>query len=187
MTTPTPMTPDHEGANPHAPGSTPRRPVPYAARPAAPGTGPRGRAGRGPGRDGASRPPGRSDSRRPADSALRAAAHHERERQPPFWFARRLLLVLSGQCPVHTLLAHTRGAAYDRLTALAPVSPLRPRGGDRTTPAVLEARGTQPRQGVIEGFARVVTGSHQRAMAFRLELCSDRRWRCTAVEIDTAR
>ncbi|GAA2091507.1 Rv3235 family protein [Streptomyces albiaxialis] len=108
-----------------------------------------------------------------------------RERQPPFWFARRLLLVLSGQCPVHTLLAHARGAAYDRLAGLAPLAPLRPRGADRTTPAVLEARGTQPRDGVIEAFARIATGGRQRAMAFRLELSQDRRWQCTAIELDT--
>lgn len=211
---PTSTNPDREGAERAASGAPPRPPGPAPSRPyptgpgsgsgsgpgrgsgSHSGSGPYGRAGRGPGRDGgagrgpgrdgATRPPGRRDSRRPAESALRAAAHRERESQPPFWFARRLLLVLSGQCPVHTLLAHTRGAAYDRLSALAPLSPLRPRGEDRTTPAVLEARGSQPRQGVIEAFARVVTGSHQRAMAFRLELGSDRRWRCTAVEIDTA-
>ncbi|MDJ1137616.1 Rv3235 family protein [Streptomyces iconiensis] len=180
MTTPT--TPDSNGTDPHAPAPVPepRRAAPSGARA---GSGPRRRAGRGPGRGAASRPPGRRDSRRPADSALRAAAHRERERQPPFWFARRLLLVLSGQCPVHTLLAHTKGAAYDRLAALAPLSPLRPRGADRSTPAVLEARGCQPRQGIIEAFARVATGSDQRAMAFRLELCPDKRWRCTAIEI----
>ncbi|GAA2636123.1 Rv3235 family protein [Streptomyces axinellae] len=147
----------------------------------APGRQPRRR---GP-RQTSTRPPGRRDSRRPADSALRAAAHLARERQPPFWFARRLLLVLSGQCPVHTLLAHARGPAYDRLSALAPEAPLRPRGTDRSTPAVLEARGTQPREGVIEAFARITTGARQRAMAFRLELCPDNRWRCTAIELDT--
>ncbi|WP_247690605.1 MULTISPECIES: Rv3235 family protein [unclassified Streptomyces] len=133
-----------------------------------------------------SRPPTRRDSRRPADAALRAAAHRARERRPPFWFAHRLLLVLSGQCPVHTLLAYARGPAYDRLAALAPLAPLRPRGADRAAPAVLEARGTQPRDGVIEAFARISTGAHQRAMAFRLEWCPDGRWRCTAVELDVS-
>ncbi len=88
---------------------------------------------RGP-RPAPTRPPARRDSRRPADSALRAAAHRARQGRPPFWFAHRLLLVLSGQCPVHTLLAHVRGPAYDRLTALAPSAPLRPRGTDRTAP-----------------------------------------------------
>ncbi|NSC22036.1 hypothetical protein FM076_12890 [Streptomyces albus subsp. chlorinus] len=116
---------------------------------------------------------------------MRAAALRARERQPPYWFAHRLLLVLSGQCPVHTLLAHAGSEAYDRLTTLAPQAPLRPRGTDRTAPAVLEARGTQPRAGVIEAFARVATGPHQRAMAFRLEY-TDNRWRCTALSLDTA-
>lgn len=145
-------------------------------------------------------PPARRDSRRPgirrtrtgtarpaaspSASALRAAAARERERQPPFWFASRLVLVLSGQRPVHSLLGHIRGSAYEQLSGLATHAPLRPRGADRTSPAVLDARGSRPRDGVIEAFARIVTGDRQRAMAFRLELCPDRRWRCAAVELD---
>jgi hypothetical protein len=141
-------------------------------------------------------PPGRRDSRRPGTrrssavvnrpsaSALRAAAARERERQPPFWFASRLVLVLSGQRPVHSLLRHTRPSAYEELSGLASYAPLRPRGANRTSPAVLDARGSRPRDGVIEAFARIVTGDRQRAMAFRLELCDDRRWRCAAVELD---
>ncbi|WP_246530983.1 Rv3235 family protein [Streptomyces bathyalis] len=145
-------------------------------------------------------PPGRRDSRRPeirrpgpvtprpsaspSASALRAAAARERERQPPFWFASRLVLVLSGQRPVHSLLGHIRSSAYEELSGLASRAPLRPRGADRTSPAVLDARGTRPSDGVIEAFARIVTGNRQRAMAFRLELCPDRRWRCAAVELD---
>ncbi|OEU87578.1 hypothetical protein DB35_26990 [Streptomyces abyssalis] len=115
---------------------------------------------------------------------MRAAAARERERQPPYWFASRLVLVLSGQRPVHTLLGHTRSSAYEHLSGLASHAPLRPRGADRTSPSVLDARGSRPRDGVIEAFARIVTGDRQRAMAFRLELCADRRWRCTAVELD---
>lgn len=140
-------------------------------------------------------PPGRRDSRRPethrspstprpSASALRAAAQREREGQPPYWFARRLLLVLSGQNPAHTLLRHARGPAYEQLSALARLAPLRPRGTDRTTPALLEARGTRPRDGVIEAFARVSTGGRQRAIAFRLEYDAQRRWLCAAVELD---
>jgi hypothetical protein len=141
-------------------------------------------------------PPGRRDSRhpgtrrsgavvsRPSASALRAAAARERERQPPFWFASRLVLVLSGQRPVHSLLRHTRPSAYEELSGLASYAPLRPRGANRTSPAVLDARGSRPSDGVIEAFARIVTGDRQRAMAFRLELCDDRRWRCAAVELD---
>lgn len=156
-------------------------------------------------------PPGRRDSRRPESrrprpatgtsrsgaprsgtpsaaspsaSALRAAAARERERQPPFWFASRLVLVLSGQRPVHSLLGHVHGSAYEQLSGLASHAPLRPRGADRTSPAVLDARGSRPSDGVIEAFARIVSGDRQRAMAFRLELCPDRRWRCSAVELD---
>lgn len=141
-------------------------------------------------------PPGRRDSRRPetrrsgaaaarpSADALRAAAARERERQPPYWFANRLVLVLSGQRPVHTLLRHTRSSAYDQLSGLASHAPLRPRGANRRSPAVLEARGSRPRDGVIEAFARIVTGDRQRAIAFRLELCPDHRWRCAAVELD---
>ncbi|WP_212767371.1 Rv3235 family protein, partial [Streptomyces cacaoi] len=135
---------------------------------------------------GPTRPPGRRDSRRPADSALRAAAGRAREHRPPHWFAQRLLLVLSGQCPVHTLVAHVRGTAFDRLSALAPLAPFRPRGSDRSTPAVLAAHGSSPVPGVIEGCARIATGDRQRALAFRLEFCPDaRRWQCTALTLDT--
>jgi hypothetical protein len=164
--------------------------LPEAAGPARP---PRAGGTRHPVRKG---PPGRRDPRRPGTarrsaapslpsaSALRAAAARERERQPPYWFASRLVLVLSGQRPVHTLLQYTRAAAYEELTCLASRAPLRPRGADRTSPEVLDARGSQPCDGVIEAFARIVTGGRQRAIAFRLELCDDHRWRCAAVELD---
>jgi hypothetical protein len=133
---------------------------------------------------GRSRPATGRPAASPSTSALRAAAARERERQPPFWFASRLVLVLSGQRPVHTLLGHTRSSAYEQLAGLASHAPLRPRGTDRSSPAVLDARGSRPSDGVIEAFARIVTGDRQRAMAFRLELCPDRRWRCAAVELD---
>ncbi|MCH6160598.1 Rv3235 family protein [Streptomyces marispadix] len=131
-----------------------------------------------------SRPATARPAASPSASALRAAAARERERQPPFWFASRLVLVLSGQRPVHTLLGHTRSSAYEQLAGLASHAPLRPRGADRSSPEVLDARGSRPSDGVIEAFARIVTGDRQRAMAFRLELCPDRRWRCAAVELD---
>ena len=190
----------------------PTPPTPPASRVSPAAAAPRNRPGRpAPARKG---PPGRRDSRRPetrrpypaparsaapaaappaapaaaapspSASALRAAAARERERQPPYWFANRLVLVLSGQRPVHTLLGHTRAAAYEQLSGLASHAPLRPRGADRRSPAVLDARGRRPRDGVIEAFARIVTGERQRAIAFRLELCPDRRWRCAAVELD---
>ncbi|MFE6885269.1 Rv3235 family protein [Streptomyces sp. NPDC057702] len=49
-----------------------------------------------------------------------AARQRQRQRLPRYWFAQRLLLTLSGQRPVHWMLGHTQGAAYDQLTALAP-------------------------------------------------------------------
>lgn len=145
-------------------------------------------------------PPGRADSRRPGQprsatpppqhgqpskAALRIAAQRAKERRPPFWFAHQLLLVLSGQRPLHTLMRHVREDAYDQLALLAPHAPLRPRGADRTAPVVLDAHGTQPSEEVIEAFARIATGGEQRAMAFRLERDTGKRWRCTAVELDT--
>jgi len=164
-------------------------PMHHTTRPA-----PGGRRTAAPNRTG---PPGRQDSRRPGGgpqrpaprsvppgSALRAAAARERERQPPYWFACRLLLVLSGQRPVHSLLRYTRGPGYDALCRLARHAPLRPVGADRSTPAVLAAHGSSPAQGVIEASARVATGGAQRALAFRLERSADRTWRCTAVELD---
>ena len=145
-------------------------------------------------------PPGRRDGRRPGGgpartappsvphaSALRAAALRERVNQPPYWFASRLLLVLSGQRPVHSLLRFTRGPGYDALCRLARHAPLRPAGADRSTPAVLTARGSTPCEDVIEASARVMTGGAQRALAFRLERGADRTWRCTAVELDGRR
>ncbi|GGO57628.1 hypothetical protein GCM10012287_53950 [Streptomyces daqingensis] len=178
---PGPAAPPHGHAGTNAAAQV-RGPKPYGPRPSSRSGPPGRRDSRRPGTHVTSRPgaaPGR-----PSASALRAAAARERERQPPYWFASRLLLVLSGQRPVHTLLQHTRGPAYEELTSLASHAPLRPRGADRTSPEVLDARGSRPRDGVIEAFARIVTGDRQRAIAFRLELCADHRWRCSAVELD---
>ncbi|WP_245997360.1 Rv3235 family protein [Streptomyces armeniacus] len=151
-----------------------------------------------PGRTGSPRkgPPGRRDPRRPGtgprrarpeESALRAAARRDREHQPHQWFAQQLQLVLSGRRPVHSLLGHVRGEAFDQLTRLAAHTPLRPRGTNRSAQAVLAVGGQQPVSGVVEAFARITTGSRTRAMAFRLELCADLRWRCSAVELDGVR
>ncbi|WDF38563.1 Rv3235 family protein [Streptomyces sp. T12] len=100
--------------------------------------------------------------------------------RPTDVFADRLLLVLSGQRPVHSMLRHTVGRAYDELAWLAERGPLRARG---TRPVVRDIGYFEPRPGAIEAFARIGAGDQLRAMAFRLEQGGDLRWRCTAVEL----
>ncbi|MCG7207102.1 MULTISPECIES: Rv3235 family protein [Streptomyces] len=129
------------------------------------------------------RPPGRRDSRRPGTPASRrpltppAAPTGPR---PTDLFAERLLAVLSGRRPVHWMLRHTAGPAYDDLARLAERGPLRARGAD---PVVRDIGYYVPRAGALEVFARIAAGEQLRAMAFRLEQGADLRWRCTAVEL----
>ncbi|MDQ0831300.1 hypothetical protein QF032_003144 [Streptomyces achromogenes] len=105
--------------------------------------------------------------------------------RPTDLFADRLLAVLTGRRPVHFMLRHTLGRAYDDLAHLAERGPLRTAHGVR---AVVRDIGYYiPRPGAIEAFARIGAGDRLRAMAFRLELGADRRWRCTAVELDGPR
>ncbi|MCT9144764.1 Rv3235 family protein, partial [Streptomyces violarus] len=99
---------------------------------------------------------------------------------PTDLFADLLLAVLSGRRPVHSMLRHTRGRAYDELAWLAERGPLRTRGA---RPVVRDIGWFEPRAGAIEAFARIGAGDRLRAMAFRLELGQDLRWRCTAVEL----
>lgn len=129
------------------------------------------------------RPQGRRDQRRPGTPAPGAAAalrqrHHRPT--PHEQFAERLLAVLSGRRPVHWMLGHTIGEAYEQLVQLAPRTPLRTRG---TLPVVRRCGGFHPRPGVVEAFASIAAGEQVRAMAFRLERGQDLRWRCAAVEI----
>ncbi|MFG3511918.1 Rv3235 family protein [Streptomyces bobili] len=100
-------------------------------------------------------------------------------------FADRLLAVLSGRRPVHSMLRHTAGRAYDDLAHLAERGPLRTTRG--LLPVVRDLGYYVARPGALEVFARIGTGDRLRAMAFRLELGTDRRWRCTAVELDGPR
>ncbi|KMS90944.1 MULTISPECIES: Rv3235 family protein [Streptomyces] len=140
------------------------------------------------------RPPTRRDSRRPGGAPPRtpsrpAATRPEtvrtqpatavRQPRPTDLFAERLLAVLSGQRPVHWMLRHTAGRAYDDLARLAERSPLRTLG---SRPVVQDIGYYVPSQGALEVFARIAAGDRLRAMAFRLELGKDLRWRCTAVE-----
>ncbi|MFG2134443.1 Rv3235 family protein [Streptomyces sp. NPDC048751] len=101
--------------------------------------------------------------------------------RPTDVFADRLLAVLSGQRPVHYMLGLTAGRAYDELAWLAERGPLRTTRGSR--PVIRDIGYESPRPGAIEAFARIGAGDRLRAMAFRLELGRDRRWRCTAVEL----
>ncbi|MEV6733812.1 MULTISPECIES: Rv3235 family protein [unclassified Streptomyces] len=115
------------------------------------------------------RPPGRHDQRRPRTP-----------RGPHDWFAERLLAVVSGQRPVHSLLGHTVGPAYEQLVTLAPTA-LALRAGLR--PVLRRCGRFHPGPGVIEAFARITTGDRVSAMAFRLEQGPDLRWRCAAIEM----
>ncbi|MFF2601950.1 Rv3235 family protein [Streptomyces californicus] len=129
------------------------------------------------------RPTGRRDQRGPRSvppqRSRRPLPH--RPQRPHQWFAERLLAVLSGQRPVHWMLGHTVGEAYDQLAELAPSTPLGAARGSR--PVLRHCRGAQPVTGVVEAFASIVAGDRVRAMAFRLEQGSDQRWRCAAVEL----
>ncbi|KOV57675.1 Rv3235 family protein [Streptomyces sp. MMG1121] len=148
------------------------------------------------------RPPTRHDTRRPGGAPPRKPALRSNRDTPPTTrrsagtprtapetarpplrptdvFADRLLAVLSGQRPVHWMLRHTAGRAYDDLTRLAERRPLRTRG---SRPVVHDIGYYVPCDGVLEVFARISAGAQLRALAFRLELGQDLRWRCTAVE-----
>ncbi|MFD5884026.1 Rv3235 family protein [Streptomyces yangpuensis] len=122
------------------------------------------------------RPAGRRDQRRPAPGSGPARPPHA---GPHHWFAERLLAVISGMRPVHSLLGHTIGPAYQQLVTLAPADPLR----ERLRPVVRRCGRFIPGPGVIEAFARITTGDRVTAMAFRLEQGPDLRWRCAAIEI----
>ncbi|MEV8596467.1 Rv3235 family protein [Streptomyces sp. NPDC052012] len=100
--------------------------------------------------------------------------------RPTDHFAELLLAVLSGQRPVHAMLRHTAGRAYDELARLAERGPLRTRGA---RPVVRDIGYFVPREGALEVFARIAAGDRLRALAFRLEQGRDLRWRCTAVEV----
>ncbi|MFC7218550.1 Rv3235 family protein [Streptomyces polyrhachis] len=122
-------------------------------------------------------PPGRRDPRRPGDLRIPGLP---RELHPQEWFAQRLLLTLSGQKPVHWMLGHTVGDAYEQLLALAPGLPL----SGPVRPQLTACRASSPAADVIEAHACIAYGpGRRRALAFRLERGPDARWRCAAVEV----
>ncbi|MFE4996954.1 Rv3235 family protein [Streptomyces mirabilis] len=161
------------------PGTTPpRTPGAGAPRPAPGDSPPQAPAPQAPPTEAASRtllPPPPADHPRPSPPSSPPP-----QPRPTDLFADRLLAVLSGQRPVHCMLRHTAGRAYDELAWLAERGPLRTRG---TRPVVRDIGYYVARPGAIEAFARIGAGDRLRAMAFRLEQGPDLRWRCTAVEL----
>ncbi|MGW1499382.1 Rv3235 family protein [Streptomyces mirabilis] len=161
------------------PGTTPpRTPGAGAPRPAPGDSPPQAPASQAPPAEAASRTlllPPPADHPRPSPPSSPPP-----QPRPTDLFADRLLAVLSGQRPVHYMLRHTAGRAYDELAWLAERGPLRTRG---TRPVVRDIGYYVPRPGAIEAFARIGAGDRLRAMAFRLEQGPDLRWRCTAVEL----
>ncbi|MFF4869923.1 Rv3235 family protein [Streptomyces sp. NPDC000961] len=158
---PTPTVPAQAQAPAPTAAATRRAPRPRTAPGGPAGTRPRGAAGARP----------------------RTAGRGVPRALPPHTvFAERLLAVLSGERPVHWMLGHTLGEAYEQLVRLAPETPLRSLGPR----PVLRRCSVQahPAQGAVEAFATVATGARVRAMAFRLERGADLRWRCAAVELD---
>ncbi|WP_374116887.1 Rv3235 family protein [Streptomyces sp. MNU76] len=114
------------------------------------------------------------------------APHRPRPQpRPTDRFADLLLAVLSGRRPVHSMLRHTAGRAYDELAWLAERGPLRNPHG--THPVVRDIGYYVAAPGALEVFARIGAGDRVRAMAFRLEHGPDHRWRCTALELDGPR
>ncbi|MGW0857318.1 Rv3235 family protein [Streptomyces sp. NPDC002690] len=137
---------------------------------------------RGATRPAGGRPAARRDQRRPGTvPAQRGPLPVRGPVRPHHWFAERLLAVLSGRRPVHWMLGHTVGEAYDQLAELAPGAPLRAVWGN--SPVLRGCYGAQPATGVVEAFASIWGGGRVHAMAFRLEQGADLRWRCAAVEL----
>ncbi|MGV9315636.1 Rv3235 family protein [Streptomyces sp. NPDC003691] len=129
--------------------------------------------------------PGGTGPVTPADRAVAPAPvvlDARRRDLPAHWFAERLLAVLSGRRPVHWMLGHALGEAYDQLVRIADGAPLY--AANRRTPTLRKCGEFRPRPGVIEAFALIACGDRLRAMAFRLEQSpEDRRWRCAALDL----
>ncbi|MFI8227208.1 Rv3235 family protein [Streptomyces sp. NPDC085900] len=195
------------GAPPRTPGGSPARTAPGEGRPPRPratGTGPgdsrpptapataaatltRTTAGTAPAPNSLSNPIAQDqpDTGTPSPTVpAQARRLPPAQPRPSDVFADLLLAVLSGQRPVHSMLRHTAGRAYDELAWLAERGPLRARG---TRPVVRDIGYYEARPGAVEVFARIGAGDQLRAMAFRLERGRDLRWRCTAVELGGAR
>ncbi|MFB8784490.1 Rv3235 family protein [Streptomyces albogriseolus] len=170
----TPLSPSPGAGRPR--GTTPRRTRPTDTRPA-------GRAPMRVSRTGSAAgttPNSRGGSSGTPPEHLGGAHLGVPQPRPTDRFAELLVAVLSGHRPVHAMLRHSAGQAYDELIRLAERGPLRTRGA---RPVVRDIGWFVPREGAIEAFARIGAGDRLRAMAFRLERGRDLRWRCTAVEL----
>ncbi|WP_369144540.1 Rv3235 family protein [Streptomyces sp. R44] len=147
---------------------------------------PRPRSRTAPGGPAGTRPRGSAGARPRGTAGTRprtpAQGGPPRTLPPHTVFAERLLAVLSGERPVHWMLGHTVGDAYEQLVRLAPETPLRSLG-PRPVLRRCSIQVHRP-QAAIEAFATIATGPRVRAMAFRLERGEDQRWRCAAVELD---
>ncbi|MFE4089554.1 Rv3235 family protein [Streptomyces sp. YIM B13502] len=174
----TPLSPSPGAGRPR--GTTPRRTRPTDTRPA-------GRAPMRVSRTGSAAgttPNSRGGSSGTPPEHLGGAHLGVPQPRPTDRFAELLVAVLSGQRPVHAMLRHSAGQAYDELIRLAERGPLRTRGA---RPVVRDIGWFVPREGAIEAFVRIGAGDRLRAMAFRLERGRDLRWRCTAVELGEPR
>lgn len=178
-TTPTTPADTRRPAVPAAPGSAPAHPTVAGGASALPATVPGGAPTHPEAAPGGTR---HTPLRVPPQTPRRPVGLPQP--RPTDVFADRLLLVLSGQRPVHFMLRHTVGRAYDDLARLAETGPLRSSG---PRPVVRDVGWYEPYPGAFEAFARIRTGDRLRAMAFRLERGADHRWRCTAVELDGPR
>ncbi|MET7985311.1 MULTISPECIES: Rv3235 family protein [unclassified Streptomyces] len=161
------------GAPPRAPGAPARTPGDSPPRARTSATAPTTPAADAP-------PRGEAGTARTLTTPPEGARHTAPGPRPTDVFAERLLAVLSGARPVHCMLRHTAGRAYDELIRLAERGPLRTRG---TRPVVRDIGYYVARPGAVEAFARIGAGDQLRAMAFRLEQGPDLRWRCTAIEL----
>ncbi|GHG39996.1 hypothetical protein GCM10018777_66780 [Streptomyces albogriseolus] len=170
----TPLSPSPGAGRPR--GTTPRRTRPTDTRPAGRAPVRVSRTGSGAG----TTPDSRGGSSGTPPEHLGGAHLGVPQPRPTDRFAELLVAVLSGQRPVHAMLRHSAGQAYDELIRLAERGPLRTRGA---RPVVRDIGWFVPREGAIEAFARIGAGDRLRAMAFRLERGRDLRWRCTAVEL----
>ncbi|MGW3102637.1 Rv3235 family protein [Streptomyces sp. NPDC001100] len=179
-------TPSGDGRPPAAPGRSLRTSAAGSTGRGAARTTPTATSDRGSAPTALAPAPGRSTAPATPPAAGRtvpaqAAPGRVPQPRPTDLFADRLLAVLSGQRPVHWMLRHTAGRAYDELIRLAEHGPLRATRGTR--PVVRDIGYYVARPGAVEAFARISAGDQVRAMAFRLERGTDLRWRCTAVEL----
>ncbi|MET8470411.1 Rv3235 family protein [Streptomyces sp. NPDC006422] len=128
------------------------------------------------------RPPTRRDSRRPGTVPRRVPP--QVPPHPTELFTQRLLLVLSGDRPLHWFARHAAHQAFDDLVWLVDRRVLLPGAGPGPRPTVRGIGHFEPAPGSYEVFARIAVGPRLHALAFRLTRSADHRWRCTAVELD---